>query len=104
MKPPYYAVVFTSQLSDDSSGYAQMADKMMQLAKNQPGFIAVETARESIGITVSYWESLEAITNWKKQTDHLLAQKLGSEKWYANYTVRICKVEREYSKNRTGLC
>ena len=103
MKPPYYAVIFTSQLSDDSSGYAQMADKMMQLAKKQQGFIAVDTARESIGITVSYWESLEAIANWKKQTDHLLAQKLGNEKWYKNYTVRICKVEREYSKNCTGL-
>jgi len=96
-KPPYYAVIFTSLRNEQvNDGYEAMADEMVALAKAQPGFIAVDSARNGIGITVSYWESLEAIQQWKLHTDHLLAQQLGKEKWYLHYSVRICKVEREY--------
>jgi heme-degrading monooxygenase HmoA len=73
-----------------------MADAMDELAKQQEGYLGIESARNEIGITVSYWQSLEAIRNWKANTDHLMAQKYGREKWYANYKVRICKVERDY--------
>ena len=73
-----------------------MAEKMEQLAKQQPGFIGVESARNEIGITVSYWKSLEAIKNWKMNLDHLDAQQKGRSAWYKNYKVRIAKVEREY--------
>ena len=69
---------------------------MLDLAAQQVGFIGVESAREQIGITVSYWQTLADIAQWKQQIDHQLAQKKGREMWYANYTVRICKVEREY--------
>jgi len=93
---PYYAVIFTSTRTDGENGYVEMAQQMENLAKQQKGFIGVESAREEIGITVSYWESLEAITNWKKNTDHLFAQQKGRSDWYAWYKVRICKVEREY--------
>lgn len=92
-----YAVIFTSIRSEGDNGYAEMAQKMVDLAKEQPGYIDIESAREEIGITVSYWESLEAIRAWKLQTDHLLAQKIGREKWYKSYKVRVCKVERVYS-------
>lgn len=68
----------------------------MELAKKQPGFLGVESARNELGITVSYWESLEAIKNWKQNSDHLLAQRYGREKWYSHYKTRICKVERDY--------
>lgn len=70
---------------------------MDALAKTQPGYLGMESARKEIGITVSYWESLEAIANWKKNSEHVLAQLKGIKDWYQNYTVRICKVEREYS-------
>lgn len=96
MKAPYYAVIFTSNLTEESKAYADMAAKMEALARNQPGFLGVESARESIGITVSYWESLEAIANWKSNTEHLFAQEIGKRNWYQDYAVRICKVEREY--------
>ncbi|MGF7081210.1 antibiotic biosynthesis monooxygenase family protein [Mucilaginibacter sp. UYCu711] len=93
---PYYAVIFTSIRTEGNNGYAAMADAMDELAKQQEGYLGIESARNEIGITVSYWQSLEAIRNWKANTDHAIAQKYGREKWYANYKVRICKVERDY--------
>ena len=92
----YYAVIFTSTRTEVEAGYAEMATKMVELAKAQPGFIGVESARNEIGITVSYWESLEAIQNWKANMEHVEAQEKGKTTWYKNYKVRIAKVEREY--------
>lgn len=93
---PYYAVIFTSTQTEAIEGYSEMANQMEALAKEQDGFLGVESARNSVGITVSYWESLEAIKQWKANTDHLFAQQKGREQWYNWYKVRICKVEREY--------
>ncbi|MGB1308765.1 MAG: antibiotic biosynthesis monooxygenase family protein [Oceanihabitans sp.] len=93
---PYYAVIFTSKQNEGIKGYSEMANKMELLAKKQNGFIGIDAARNEIGITVSYWESLEAIKNWKQQTDHLQAQQKGKKDWYKWYQVKICKVEREY--------
>lgn len=101
MKEPYYAVIFTSTRTASDNGYGKMADFMEQLAKKQSGYIGIESARQEIGITVSYWESLNAIHDWKQQADHLLAQKKGIADWYDSYTVRICLVEREYSFKRS---
>ncbi len=93
---PYYAVIFTSTRTEGDNGYGKMAQQMEDIAKQQSGFIGIESAREEIGITVSYWESLEAITKWKANTDHLFAQQKGVKNWYAEYKVRICLVEHEY--------
>ena len=100
MQTPYYAVIFTSTRTELDDSYSDMVIKMETLAKQQPGFLGVESARNEIGITVSYWESLEAIANWKQNLDHLDAQFLGRQKWYENYTVRIAKVEKEYGFER----
>ena len=97
MTPPYYAVIFTSIKKENAEGYASMAERMVELAQQQPGFLGVESARQEIGITVSYWKSLEAIKQWKQNTEHLVAQELGKTKWYESYKVRICLVEREYN-------
>jgi heme-degrading monooxygenase HmoA len=91
----YYAVIFTSTRTEIEEGYAEMAMRMVELAKQQIGFIDLESARSEIGITVSYWENLEAIKAWKENTEHLLAQEKGKTTWYKNYKVRIAKVERE---------
>ncbi len=99
-KPPYYAVIFTSERTDGDHGYADMAARMLELAAAQPGFLGVESARSELGITVSYWESREAIAAWKRNTEHLVAQQRGQDDWYSAYTVRICRVEREYSLAR----
>ena len=96
LKPPYYAVIFTTTLSEDTDGYYEMAEKMENLAKKQEGYLGIESARSDVGITVSYWESLEAITKWKNNIEHIEARELGREKWYQKYQLRICKVEREY--------
>lgn len=96
---PYFAVIFTSTHADNTEGYSEMAIEMESLAKKQQGFLGIDSARNDVGITVSYWESLEAIKNWKANTEHLLAQKKGREQWYNWYNVRICKVEREYEFN-----
>lgn len=94
--PPYYAVIFTSLRTEGDHGYGEMAAKMVQLASEQPGFIGIESAREEVGITVSYWRDLESIKQWKANTEHLFAQKLGREQWYRSFKTRIAKVERDY--------
>jgi heme-degrading monooxygenase HmoA len=96
---PYYAVIFTSTQNQNIEGYTEMANNMENLAKQQAGYLGMESARNAIGITVSYWESLEAIKNWKQQTDHLIAQQKGRQNWYSWYNVKICKVEHEYDFN-----
>ncbi|MFZ4288464.1 antibiotic biosynthesis monooxygenase family protein [Variovorax sp. HJSM1_2] len=93
---PYYAVIFTSLRTDGDNGYGRMSDAMVASAEKQPGFLGVESAREEVGITVSYWESLEAIAAWKRDTAHQVAQQRGREHWYSAYKTRICKVERDY--------
>ncbi|WP_096085452.1 antibiotic biosynthesis monooxygenase family protein [Agaribacterium haliotis] len=96
-KPPYYAVIFSSELSEQVEGYAEMAASMVELAAEQDGFLGAESARQEIGITVSYWRDLEAIKDWKANAEHLEAQRLGRDKWYKDFRVRIAKVERDYS-------
>ncbi len=93
--PPYFAVIFTSVRADNDEGYSDTARQMRELASQQPGFLGFESAREEIGISVSYWSSLEAITAWKQNIAHRLAQGRARE-WYKQFRVRVCRVEREY--------
>ncbi|MCU0345527.1 MAG: antibiotic biosynthesis monooxygenase [Saprospiraceae bacterium] len=94
--PPYYAVIFTSMRTEVEVGYRDMAERMVELAQQQPGYLGHESARDGIGITVSYWESLEAIRNWKQVAEHQIAQQKGRSDWYSHYKTRICRVERDY--------
>ena len=99
-KAPYYAVIFSSTLADDATGYESMAGRMVDLAKEQDGFLGVESASrtsEGFGITVSYWRDLESIRRWKAQSEHAAAQRMGRDAFYKNYRLRIARVEREYS-------
>ena len=99
-EPPYYAVVFTSLRNDaDDAGYAVTADRMVELASVQPGFLGIESVRgaDGSGITVSYWSNLEAIRNWRDVTEHRVAQASGRSTWYDEFKLRICRVERETS-------
>ena len=100
MKKPYYAVIFTNTRTEEDNGYSNMAQQMEELARLQPGFLDFESARDQIGISVSYWETLQDIANWKANTDHLFAQQKGISDWYKWYKVRICLVEREYEFNK----
>jgi heme-degrading monooxygenase HmoA len=95
-KPPYYAVIFTSVRSEGDKGYREMAAKMFELASKQSGFLGVESARDELGITVSYWADLESIERWKENMEHWKAKKLGREVWYSAHKTRIARVERDY--------
>lgn len=99
-EPPYYAVIFTSIRTEGDQGYGHMAERMVELAREQPGFLGVESARgaDGLGITVSYWTSEEAIRNWKANAEHRIAQATGKARWYAGYELRVAKVERAYGK------
>jgi len=99
--PPYYAVIFTSTRTDEDVGYAAMAALMVEMAAKQPGHLGHESVRDHgaegrPGITVSYWRDLDSMRAWKEQVTHAAAQRLGRERWYSAYRVRIARVEREY--------
>ncbi len=98
-QPPCYIVAFSSQRTDGDHGYGAMADRMVELARQQEGFLHVESARgaDGFGITNSYWRDEQSILAWKAVVDHLAAQKIGRERWYAHYDVRVGKIERAYS-------
>jgi heme-degrading monooxygenase HmoA len=101
-EPPYLAVIFSSQRTRGDQGYGVMAERMVELAKDQPGFLGIESARdaEGFGITVSYWQDDASIAAWKANAEHAVAQRLGWEKWYAAFRVRLCRVEREYGMDQ----
>ena len=94
--PPYYAVIFTSQRTAVEDGYGAMGDRMVELASQQPGFLGVESVRDAngIGITVSYWSSLDAIAAWRAHAEHRVAQASGRRKWYGHFELRVARVER----------
>lgn len=94
--PPYYAAIATTIRTANDEGYDQMGETMETLVMQQPGYLGHEFARDGIGINVSYWQTLDDIKKWKHLEQHLVAQKLGKEKWYQSYKVRICKVEKDY--------
>jgi heme-degrading monooxygenase HmoA len=102
-EPPYVAVIFTSLRSDEDRGYSAMADAMFALAQQQPGYLGVESAREDVGITVSYWRDEQAARAWKDVAAHLVAQRRGRDVWYSDYRVRVARVVREYGPSTSEL-
>lgn len=103
-EPPYYAVIFSAQRTEGDNGYGEMAARMQALAATMPGYLGFESARDEdgFGISVSYWESEDAIRNWKANAAHLAAQKRGREEWYEDYIVRVARVERAYAMTKRG--
>ena len=102
--PPYYAVIFTSERTDGDNGYQEMAELMVRLASEQDGFLGIESAREEIGITVSYWRDLSSIQKWREHVQHTAARNKGRSEWYSAFKTRIARVERDYgfARDRTA--
>jgi heme-degrading monooxygenase HmoA len=98
--PPYYAVIFTSQRTEGERGYGNMAERMVALAAEQPGFLGVESVRgeDGLGITVSYWMDEASIARWRAHAEHRAAQETGKRLWYEAYELRVARVERAYGK------
>jgi heme-degrading monooxygenase HmoA len=103
-EPPYYAVIFTSQRTAGDAGYGDMAEQMVALAAQQPGYLGVESTRgaDGLGITVSYWRTLDDIAAWRRHGEHTLAREQGRAQWYSHYELRIAKVERAYGWDAGG--
>ena len=101
-EPPYLAVIFSNQRTEGDRGYAVMAARMVELAQIQPGFLGVESARDEEGfcITVSYWRDEASIAAWKANAEHAVAQRLGWDRWYAAFRLRVCRVERQYGMDQ----
>ena len=98
LQPPYYAVIFSNRRTPGDHGYGDMAERMMERASEQPGFLGAESVRDAdgVGITVSYWKDLDAVAAWRQDTEHREAQRRGREEWYAAFRLRVCRVEREH--------
>lgn len=96
--PPYYAVIFTSRHGEDTEGYGEMAERMVELAATMPGYLGIESVKntEGHGITVSYWKDEESIRAWKANAEHRAAQETGQTRWYKEYALRVARVERAY--------
>ncbi|WP_158888573.1 antibiotic biosynthesis monooxygenase family protein [Amycolatopsis anabasis] len=102
-EPPYYAVIFTSRRTgDDGTGYGAAADRMLELAAGQPGYLGVDSVREpsGLGITVSYWRDEESIAAWRRHAEHTATRERGRERWYETFQVRVAKVDRAYGFSR----
>ncbi|MFZ5567481.1 MAG: antibiotic biosynthesis monooxygenase family protein [Pseudomonadota bacterium] len=99
-EPPYYTVIFSSRRTPGDQGYEAMAERMVELAAQQPGFLGAESARDAqgFGITVSYWASEDAIAAWRRHAEHRVAQEQGRAQWYAHYELRVARVERAWGK------
>ena len=95
-KPPYYVVIFTSLRTPGDNDYAEMSKRMIEMVSEQEGYLGCESAREELGITVSYWKDLDSIQKWKFNSEHSVAKVMGKEKWYRSFKTRIAKVERDY--------
>ncbi|MEH0166513.1 antibiotic biosynthesis monooxygenase [Paucibacter sp. JuS9] len=103
-EPPYYAVIFTSlRTQNDAAGYAEAAERMAALAAEQPGYLGVESTRgaDGLGITVSYWASLEAIQAWRTHIEHTAIREQGRAQWYEHYELRVARIERAYGWSRS---
>ncbi len=94
--PPYYAVIFTSIGAQLDQDYQETSARMEELAQKEPGFLGLESARSKVGLTVSYWDSLDSIKHWKMNVEHELAREKGRSSWYQSFGIRISKVERDY--------
>jgi heme-degrading monooxygenase HmoA len=94
--PPYYAVIFSSLRTEGDYGYSEMSVKMEQLASVQDGFLGMESARDKLGITVSYWRDLDSIKKWRENAEHSIARGKGRSDWYQSFKTRIARVERDY--------
>src|SRR5438309_538967 len=99
-EPPYFAVIFTSLRTEGDAGYGEMSARMEELARGQPGYLGIESARgaDGLGITVSYWASEDAVRAWKRNAEHAVAQRRGRDEWYRHYRVRVCRVDRVYGR------
>lgn len=104
-EPPYYAVVFSSQRNNaDGEGYSAAAERMLELAAQQPGYLGAESVRDDagFGITVSYWRDEAAILAWKHQAEHAATRARGRADWYQRYQLRVARVERAYGWAQGG--
>ena len=102
-EPPYVAVIFTSLRTPGDNGYGRTAERMGELAREQPGYLGFESARDGLGVTVSYWRDEESARAWKQVAEHRVAQQRGRDLWYSDYRVRVATVTWDYGQDAGDL-
>ena len=71
---------------------------MYQLAMAMPGFISYKdfAAADGEGVSIVEFESLEMLAAWRNHPEHLEAQRLGREQFFAEYQIQVCTPVRSY--------
>ncbi|MFY9561672.1 MAG: antibiotic biosynthesis monooxygenase [Terriglobales bacterium] len=90
-------VLFRSRLTPAArKGYSEMAEQMSKLAKASPGFVAEKsfTAEDGERLTVVWWQDEDILKRWRNNTQHLVAQRVGRDKWYEYYKLEVATVIR----------
>ena len=94
-----YVVIFKAQVKELDNEYFQTAQRLRDKALTQFNCQKFESIAENgFEIALSYWNSLEDIQAWHKDAEHQIAQSMGKEKWYENFSVEVCVVLRSYSQ------
>jgi len=97
-----HAVIFEVRPADGRRNeYLDIAASLRTELESMPGFVSVERF-ESLTepgklLSLSFWESEEAIANWRRHAGHRGAQKNGRQGVFAGYRLRVAEVVRDYT-------
>jgi heme-degrading monooxygenase HmoA len=77
--------------------YVALVDRMNELARSMPGYISHKGffADDGERVTIVEFEHEEGMHAWRTNAEHRAAQKLAREKYYLEYSVQVCTVDRE---------
>ena len=90
--------VFRSRLKPGlRDEYAAAVDRMSELARTMPGHISHKTfyAEDGERCTIVEFEHEEGLRTWRTNPEHIVAQQLARQKYYGEYTVQVCTLDRE---------
>ena len=96
-----YAVIFEVQPKPQhKQDYLDTAAQLLDELKAIPGFISVERfaslSSQHKLVSLSFWETEEAIKQWKANVNHKAAQAKGINEYFEDFRIRVARVERDY--------
>jgi len=90
--------VFRSRLKPGvGHDYAAAVDRMNALARTMPGYVSHKTFHADDGerCTIVEFAHADGLRAWRTNLEHIAAQKLAREKYYTEYSVQVCALDRE---------
>ena len=80
--------------------YFELAAQLREELVKQPGFVQVERFQSLVDegkiLSLSSWESVEAIAGWRNHAEHMVVQEEGKARIFESYRLRVAKVVRDY--------